>query len=82
MLIDGFDGVYPAAVSPKDDAGKFSGERLEVLIQRLYESNIQGLYMCGNTGEGYLLPLWARKEAVEVAVEASKGRGKVIVHWP
>ena len=80
MLIDGFDGVYPAAVSPKDDAGKFSGERLEVLIQRLYESNIQGLYMCGNTGEGYLLPLWARKEAVEVAVEASKGRGKVIVH--
>lgn len=79
-MIDGFDGVYPAAVSPKDDSGKFSGPRLVDLIQRLYEANVNGLYLCGNTGEGYLLPLWARKEAVEVAVEASRDRGKVIVH--
>jgi N-acetylneuraminate lyase len=80
MLIKGFNGVYPAVVSPKDDSGVFSAKRMEALISRLYESNVHGLYLCGNTGEGYLLPLEARKEAVEVAVEASKGKGKVIVH--
>jgi N-acetylneuraminate lyase len=80
MLIDGFKGVYPAAVSPKDDAGRFSAQRLEALVNHLYASDVHGLYMCGNTGEGYLLPVHARKEATEVAVEASKGRGKVVVH--
>ena len=80
MLIDGFNGVYPAAVSPKDDEGDFSGKRLEALLTRLYESNVHGMYMCGNTGEGYLLSSAARKEAVDVAVEVSRGKGKVIVH--
>ena len=80
MLIDGFNGVYPAAVSPKDDAGKFSATRFEHLVDRMYEANVHGLYLCGNTGEGYLLPVNARKEATEVAVERSKGKGKVVVH--
>lgn len=80
MLIDGFNGVFPAAVSPKDDSGLFSASRMEALVAKLYASNVHGLYMCGNTGEGYLLPLDARKEAVEVAVDGSKGKGKVIVH--
>ena len=80
MLIDGFNGVYPAAVSPKDDEGDFSGKRLEALLTRLYESNVHGTYMCGNTGEGYLLSSAARKEAVDVAVEVSRGKGKVIIH--
>lgn len=80
MLTDGFKGVYPAAVSPKDDDGKFSASRLEALIDHLYTSNVHGLYMCGNTGEGYLLPVDARKEATEVAVASSKGKGNVVVH--
>jgi len=80
MLIDGFKGVYPATVSPKDDQGRFSASRFETLIAHLYGSGVQGLYLCGNTGEGYLLPVHARKEATEVAVEASKGKGKVVVH--
>ncbi|MEE2752953.1 MAG: dihydrodipicolinate synthase family protein, partial [Candidatus Latescibacterota bacterium] len=80
ILIDGFNCVYPAAVSPKDDEGDFSGKRLEALLTRLYESNVHGMYMCGNTGEGYLLSSAARKEAVDVAVEVSRGKGKVIVH--
>ena len=80
MLIEGFKGVYPAAVSPKDDEGRFSASRFESLIDHLYTSDVHGLYLCGNTGEGYLLPVSARKEATEVAVAASKGKGKVIVH--
>lgn len=80
MMIDGFNGVYPAAVSPKDDAGRFSAARMEALIERLYAADVHGLYLCGNTGEGYLLPVSARKEATEVGVSASKGKGKVVVH--
>ena len=80
MLIEGFNGVYPALVSPKDDAGHFSEERTVALIDHLYKADVHGLYLCGNTGEGYLLSLDARKRLTEVAVEASKGRGRVVVH--
>jgi N-acetylneuraminate lyase len=80
MLIEGFKGVYPALVSPKDDSGRLSEERTVALIDHLYEADVHGLYLCGNTGEGYLMSVDARKRLAEVAVDASKGRGKVIVH--
>ena len=80
MLIKGFNGVYPAAVSPKDDAGRFCSRRFEALAARLYGANCHGLYMGGNTGEGYLLSTDERKEATEAAVDVSREKGKVIVH--
>jgi len=80
MLLDGFKGVYPAAVSPRDAAGAFSVSAFEKLIDRLYVAGVHGLYVCGNTGEGYLMSAAERKLAAEVAVKASAGRGKVVVH--
>ena len=80
MLLDGFEGVYPAAVSPRDQQGAFSVAAFEKLIDRVYEANVNGLYVCGNTGEGYVMTVADRKLATEVAVRMSKGRGKVVVH--
>ncbi|MDA0747818.1 MAG: dihydrodipicolinate synthase family protein [bacterium] len=80
MGIQGFDGIYPAIVSPRDSSGAFSTVAFEKLIDRLYGARVQGLYVCGNTGEGYLMSVAERKLAAEVAVKASAGRGKVVVH--
>lgn len=80
MLIEGFRGVYPAIVSPRDGADAFGRAAFEQLIERLYEKGVHGLYVGGNTGEGYLMTVEERKLATEVAVQGSRGKGKVIVH--
>ena len=80
MLIEGFRGVYPAIVSPRDGADAFGCAAFEQLIERLYEKGVHGLYVGGNTGEGYLMTVEERKLATEVAVQGSRGKGKVVVH--
>ena len=80
MANGGFDGIYPAIVSPRDAGGGFGVAAFERLIDRFYVAGAQGLYACGNTGEGYLMSVADRKLAAEVAAKVSAGRGKVIVH--
>ncbi|MBT3601433.1 MAG: hypothetical protein HN521_00040 [Candidatus Latescibacteria bacterium] len=80
MLLDGFKGMYPALVSPRDDKGGFSVPAFEKLIGHIYDQGSHGVYVAGNTGEGYLMTLEERKLATEVAVKMSKGNGRVVVH--
>ena len=80
MILDGFKGMYPALVSPRDGAGAFSVLAYEKLMARIYEQGSHGVYVAGNTGEGYLMTMAERKLATEVAVKASKGCGRVVVH--
>ena len=75
-----FNGIYPAVVSPRNEHGGFGVAAFERLIHRLFDAGVQGLYVCGNTGEGYLMSLADRKLAAEIAVKLSAGRGKVILH--
>jgi N-acetylneuraminate lyase len=80
MAHGGFDGIFPAIVSPRDADGGFGVAAFERLIDRFYVEGAQGLYVCGNTGEGYLMSAADRKLAAEVAVKMSAQCGKVIVH--
>ena len=80
MLLDGFSGIYPATISPRTRDGALNVPAFEKLIDRFYEAGVHGLYVCGNTGEGYVMSSADRKLAAEVALKCSKGRGKVIVH--
>ncbi len=80
MLMKGFEGIYPAIVSPHTAAGAFDVGAFERLIERFYEAGVHGLYVCGNTGEGYVMTLENRKIAVETAVRCSRGNGRVIAH--
>lgn len=80
MLLEGFKGMYPALVSPRDDAGEFSVTAFEALIARIYDRGSHGVYVAGNTGEGYLMTVAERKLATEVAVKMSKDNGRVVVH--
>jgi len=80
MIIEGFKGMYPALVSPRDSAREFNVGAFEKLIAHIYDKGSHGVYVAGNTGEGYLMTVAERKLAAEVAVKASKRQGRVVVH--
>lgn len=49
------------------------------MIDRLVDTGVAGLYVCGSTGEGMSLTCDERKRIVEASVEATAGRLPVIV---
>ncbi len=73
-------GIVPATVTPLDKDGRFAPAVFERLLERLYVAGVHGVYVCGTTGEGMLLPPAQRQRIVETAV-ASTPRGRhVVVH--
>jgi N-acetylneuraminate lyase len=74
-----FAGILPAVVTPLRD-GHFWPEAFERLLRYVYEANSDGIYVCGQTGEGLLLPAADRMQAVEAAVSNSPAGKTVIAH--
>lgn len=75
-----FQGIMPALVTPFDSEGKLKRKTVGELINWQLSKGVQGFYICGNTGEGPVLPEQTRMEMAEAAVEAVNGRGVVIDH--
>lgn len=75
-----FSGVYSALFTAYDDQGNVSPERMEKLIDFQLERGLQGTFITGSTGEGFLLTENERKEVAQTAVTALKGRATSIVH--
>ena len=75
-----FRGVWPALVTPLTEREELNVAVARALIDHLISCGIGGLYVCGGTGEGILLPLDVRQALAQVAVEQAGGRVPVIVH--
>lgn len=73
-------GILPAIVTPLDSSGALNTHSFEALIAKLYEAGVDGLYVCGNTGEGLQLPVETREKAAEVARRNSPVNKQVIIH--
>jgi N-acetylneuraminate lyase len=73
-------GILPAVVTPLDSAGRFRADSFERLLERLYSAGVDGLYVCGQTGEGLQQSVAQRKLVTERAVANSPGGKAVIVH--
>jgi N-acetylneuraminate lyase len=73
-------GILPAAVTPFDDEENFAPAPFERLLERLYTAGCDGVYVCGQTGEGLLQPTAQRQRVTEVAVKNSPAGKQVIVH--
>ena len=80
-MFEDLHGIMVPIASPCNEADRFLGDAFAAHGDRLYEQGVQGLYVCGATGDGYSMRLAERKRAVEIAVELSrKHGGKVITH--
>lgn len=73
-------GVLPALITPLTGAGEVDVEVLEGLLARLYAAGVDGVYVCGNTGEGMLSRVATRRTVVETAVRCSPPGKLVIAH--
>lgn len=74
-----FAGILPAVATPLRD-GHFWPEAFERLLSHIYKADSHGVYVCGQTGEGLLLPAADRMQAVEAAVRNSPAGKTVIAH--
>jgi N-acetylneuraminate lyase len=73
-------GVVPALVTPLDANERFAARPMEQLLERMYSAGSDGVYVCGQTGEGLLLSKETRKQAADAAVRNSPRGKQVIVH--
>jgi N-acetylneuraminate lyase len=73
-------GVIPAILTPLNKDERFASKPMEQLLERLYSAGSDGMYVCGQTGEGLFLSSETRKQAAEVAVRNSPAAKQVIVH--
>ncbi len=73
------EGLIAATVTSFTESGDVCTDVIGPMIDRLMESGVDGLYVCGSTGEGMSLTCKERKRVVEATVEAARGRVPVVV---
>jgi N-acetylneuraminate lyase len=73
-------GILPAIVTPFDQQGRFRAAPFEMLAARLYAAGVDGLYVCGNTGEGREQPVAQRMLVAEAAVRSAPPGKLTIIH--
>lgn len=73
-------GILPALVTPLRDDLTLDAATLERLLGHVYAAGCHGVYLCGSTGEGVLLPAATRREIVEIAARNTPRGRSMIVH--
>jgi len=73
-------GVIPAMFTAFDDDGEVSPERLRRVIAAILEQGVQGLFVCGSTGEGILMSPEERERVAEITVAEVAHQVPVMVH--
>jgi N-acetylneuraminate lyase len=75
-----FKGVWPALITPLTSDDHINVTVARQLVDHLIDCGIGGLYVCGGTGEGVLLPVAERKGMGQTVIEQANGRVPVMVH--
>ncbi len=75
-----FSGVYAALLTPFNKEGNVCKMRLKKLVRFLVSKEIDGLYICGGSGEGPSMDVEERKLVVETVREEAGGRVRLIAH--
>ena len=78
--IDQITGVIPAMITLFDEKENVDVKRTRETVDFLLKRNINGLYLTGSTGEGFLMDHDERKLVVETVVDQVAGRCPIIVH--
>ncbi len=73
-------GIFPALLTPFDKNGKIIETSLRAIVERNLKAGVNGFYVCGSTGEAFLLSMEERKRVVEIVIDAVNGKAAVICH--
>ena len=77
---EGMAGAYSALYTPFKKDGSLNEEMIEKVINYGLSRGLNGFYLTGSTGEGFLLSMEERKRVYARAVKAANGRAKLIAH--
>lgn len=72
-------GLWPAIFTPVDEGGKLQVKELEKLIELLITQQVDGLYLLGSTGQGFLFSEQERKEIADISISIVSKRLPVMV---
>jgi len=75
-----FHGAWPALATPFTADDQVNPTVLKELTEYLIDKGVEGLYVCGSTGEGIYMSVAERKLVTETVLEQVNGRIPVIVH--
>ena len=79
MTAQRLDGLVAATYTPLDDDGTVNASVAGPIVEHLLGSGINGLYVCGSTGEGMSLSSDERRAVAKAYVQAADGRVPVII---
>jgi N-acetylneuraminate lyase len=79
-MSDRIAGILPAIITPFTEDEQFSPGVMERLLGQLYIAGVDGVYVCGQTGEGLLQSVEMREHVAEVVVRNSPPEKLVVVH--
>lgn len=75
-----FKGIIPALITPFNDDYSVNYDSVKALTNRLIDKGVNGFYVCGSTGESFLLEKEERMKVLETVVNETAGRVPVIAH--
>ena len=80
LPLDTLQGIIPALITPYEQSGEISEPAARQLIRHLMEKRIDGFYISGSTGEGFLQSVEEREHFLEIVADEVKGVVPVIAH--
>lgn len=78
MDVKRFSGVYPAVITPFNEAGEVDTQKLTVYTEYLC-GKVDGLFVGGSYGSGPIMTAEQRKTVAETVMAVAKGRVPVIL---
>ena len=75
-----FHGIYPALLTPFNQHGEVNDSALTQLVEMNLKKEVDGFYVCGSTGEAFMLEDEERRHILEHVIDVNAGRAKIIAH--
>lgn len=72
-------GIFIPVCSPCDENGRFLEKQFLEAVETCMQEPVEGVYVCGGTGEGTKMRLSERKAACEIAVDVARSCGKTVL---
>ncbi len=79
-MIMKISGIIPALITPFNEDYSVNYDSIKKLVKLLIARGVNGFYVCGSTGESFLLEKEERKKILETVINETAGRVPVIAH--